>query len=238
MNKMRKQLLKKRNLLILLALVLAAMAGTTAAWLIGGDKVTNTVTGKDISIALLEPEWDASGREEALKLEPGMTVKKDPYVLNTSDSSVYVRMQIILVDKEGKDLSKENPERYRNILKALYDLEEGQEAKKLVTFPDGDSIESASSSFFYKDGWFYFGTVNEEGKPVYTPLEAGASTPTLFDELRIPVYRKSARTALHDSELEIYETVFDTPFSIDIIAQAISAKTADDAVTKAFEALT
>ena len=202
---------------------------------------------------MLEPKWAESGQEDAVKLEPGMSILKDPYVLNNSEDSVYVRMKILIKDEDGKELDQ-NEERYQGILRALYlsvqegngeaGEEDGSPSENMEDAPLVSQIESKgdgnlemtlnqSSAFFYEDGWFYYGTDGNE--KTYTSLAAGAKTPALFDKLIAPIYKKKAKTVLEDDSLLVYDGVFDTPFTIEIIAQGISAKTKTEEILNKFD---
>lgn len=216
--------------------------GTTLASLSNKDKVTNTQEGKEIRILLLEPEWQKSGQKDAKKLEPGMEILKDPYVLNNSEDSVYVRMKIVIKDEKGTEIDM-GEERYQSILKALYlsdSLEDNEQAKEvpLIDKIEGEEGDlkitlNSMSDFFYEDGWFYYGSSSEEEK-TYTSLAAGDSTSKLFNKLVVPIYREKAKTVLGDDSLLIYDGIFDTPFTIEIIAQGISSRTEKDEILNKF----
>lgn len=242
----RKKITYRAGIMILIAVILTI--GGTLAYLSNSDKVTNMQAGKDISIVLLEPEWQKSGQKDAMKLEPGMSIAKDPYVLNNSGDSVYVRMQIVIKDKDGKNI-KVTEDRYQSILKSLYLSAQNPDVlseKAEIPLVKKITVDSASgglsditlnrTAFYYEDGWFYYGSDSENRKS-YTALGAGESTPSLFDKLCVPIYRESAREALKDNSLLIYDDVFDTPFTIEVIAQAISARIEDSKVISTFNKL-
>jgi flagellar basal body-associated protein FliL len=222
----KKKKLYITGLCVLLAV--AAVMSISLAFLSNSDSVTNRQEGRELRIELLEPSWWSSGQEQAAKLEPGMTISKDPYVQNLSKDSVYVRMKLTLKDADGNAIEEERDadgnlieNRYTGILKALR-LSEGSE-ESIYDLIYG----SVTIGFFYDadDGWFYYGTktTNEtEITYTYTELEAGKTTSKLFAELQVPVLRSE------------YEGVFDTPFTIEVEAQGIGAATEQEKIRNTF----
>jgi hypothetical protein len=81
-----------------------------------------------------------------------------------------------------------------------------------------DSGKYRNSSFYYNedDGWFYYGTYDEDNKKInYTVLKKGEVSPTLFDYIQIPILKSD------------YNGLFDSGFEIKIEAQAVSASEED-----------
>lgn len=223
---------------VLVVGVLVSNKNTSLAYFTAHDEVVNQHHAAELEIKLFEPEWYASGMEKAKKLQPGMVIEKDPYVYNASDADVYVRMKIEMLElnadgtikyEEGKE-KQITGERYNGILNTIYYLsgntsEEGSAAaERLVTIAD-DTYSSNNPSFWYSDGWFYYGTVkagNDGDVCSLTALAPESSTEKLFDELRIPV--------LKSEYLKIFDlsgadgTVMQTSnFTIRVIAQAVPA---------------
>ena len=98
---MNMTLKKKRNLTILLSLVLVAAiaAGATLAYLSSKTEIIpNTFTfAENVRGLLTEPEWDP---DEALELVPGAEIPKDPMITNISNNGVdeYASIKLIFVD--------------------------------------------------------------------------------------------------------------------------------------------
>lgn len=214
MGNPRKTKRTKKNIYlagILFCSVGLLIAGLTLAYFSDRDTVTNRQGAKDISIQLMELNWQTTGREKAARMEPGMVIEKDPCVYNSCEADVYVRMRIELLDENGNEIISGN--RYDAILSALYCHEDD-----VPLFDSGLSF-SQNTAFVYENGWFYYKT--EEGYTVLSPKE---STPSLFDYLKIPILKTE------------YNGIFDSEFTIRIIAQAVSAtyETEED-IKAAFE---
>lgn len=211
MNVQMKKLLKKNNnsyvLFVSIFIFILIVGGVTLAWLTQHDEVKNEVTANDVEIKLLEPQWYESGKAAAEKLEPGMTIPKDPQVFNSSESDVYVRMKIVIKDKDDNEITGE---RYQRILDAIY-LNSGSQ---LIKTSGGNTV-SNHTDFVYQDGWFYYAKLSDSSEIKYTILNSGEVTPTLFDCLKFPVLKSE------------YLNYFDSGFSIDVEAQAIPAASSD-----------
>jgi hypothetical protein len=209
-------------------LILAASVSVSLAFLSNTDVQTNRQTGRELRIDLLEPDWWGEGQETASKLEPGMVIPKDPYVQNLSKDSIYVRMKLTIKDADGKEILT-NSERYQGILKALrLNCSDGT----TVSVYDVFKGTATNAGFFYASSWYYYGS--KSGKEVtYTELQAEDRTSNLFDEMQVPIYRKSAKEK--DADAEIYEGVFDKSFTIVVEAQGISAATETKNVKSTFD---
>jgi len=96
----------RKRVIITLSLVflLLVTAGGTFAYLAATTKEeTNVFTGSDnIRARLTEPNWE---KDEALRLVPGKTVRKDPMITNTGQSDVYVAIQLTFQYEDGMIMS-------------------------------------------------------------------------------------------------------------------------------------
>jgi hypothetical protein len=182
------------------------------------DTVTNRQRSSMADITLIEPNWLATGQKKAKKLEPGMTIEKDPQVVNDGEAGVYIRMQVQITDASGNQLATDS-DRYQAILASVY-CKGDSEAVTLLKKTD-DGLVSQNPNFIYKDGWFYYQT--KENK--YIVLKSGETTPTLFDYLQVPVLKSE------------YNGIFDSDFNINVIAQAVAATYEGDDIGKAFASL-
>ncbi len=218
----KKGKLNKKQAAVVSGLVFAIgllICGLSIAFFSNRDVVTNQQKAKEITIRLMEPEWKETGEAKAAKLEPGMVIEKDPYVLNESEDDVYIRMKIVI---KGRDENAEygeltaDSERCQAIWKAIYCKTSGTGGG---TEGDTDGIclldengVSQNPDFVYENGWFYYKKAGETD--VYTMVASGESTTRLFDNLQIPVLKKE------------YNGIFDTDFQIEVIAQAVSGASA------------
>lgn len=197
------------------------ICGLSIAFFSGRDVVTNKATSKEITIKLLEPKWQETGEEKASKMEPGMTIEKDPYTYNASEDDVYVRMKIVIKamdDNAEYVILDSDTEKYKAIMNVIYCGTGTASDVNLVK----DGISQNESFVLDNDGWFYY---KKDGK--YISLAPGKSTTTLFDYLKLPVLKSE------------YNGIFDSGFQIEVIAQAVSATTykdaEDDDIKKAFD---
>ena len=87
---------KKKIVSIALAASLAAVAivGSSLAYFTDTDEKTNTLTIGNVDIVLTEPNWDATGKEEAKEMYPGEAVAKDPTVTNNGANPAFVRVKV------------------------------------------------------------------------------------------------------------------------------------------------
>jgi hypothetical protein len=221
----------------------------TIAFFTEKDKVTNEYKAQNIDIKLLEPTWNKTGMAKAQAVEPGMTIEKDPYVYNNSNDKVYVRMQIqVNIPSKNVKITPDNlgdyEEFYYTILSGIYwkntstkkDVLLLQSSNKSVLQAYKDSkasgiafdlnkSKSQNTSFYYKDGWFYYVTnsaasvTNMKAKALELVTNKTASskiTKNLFDYIQVPELKSE------------YCGVYDSDFQIVVVAQAISATSYPD----------
>lgn len=128
---------KRKGLIALLsiALVVVITAGFTFAYLTGnaGEK-TNVFTFSDnIRGQLDEPNWDETQGSNVL---PGMTLRKDPMITNTSDNGVSEYAAIMVTFKPGADATYAGGEELTDEdtakLLGLIDIDWNQDAWTLI----------------------------------------------------------------------------------------------------------
>lgn len=222
---------QRRLLLPVIAAVgimLAAAMAATAAWLLSSDSVTNLISGKNASVALMEPQWLASGMTDANAYLPGAAIKKDPTLKNTGSAAVYFRMRIKITDEFGNELTPESdPARVEKILNSIYFnstdklLEAADELQTPVYTPPSRGYNINGKTYYSKnpnyylaaDGYFYYAeTADDETKaPVFTVLNADADSYPLFTWVQIPHLQTD------------YKDSFDSSYRIDVTAQAVPA---------------
>lgn len=115
---MVKRIYKNKKLVITLLsilLVLIVAVGGTLAYLTTTTKEeTNVFTGRDdIRARLTEPNWE---EDEALKLVPGKTIKKDPMITNTGQSDEYVALRLTFLYGDGTEMSDTDLLRLLNLV--------------------------------------------------------------------------------------------------------------------------
>lgn len=95
--------MKKKIITLSLAVALAATAviGGTLAYFTDTEKKENIFTVGNVEIELTEPNWDASGEEEAGTVYPGEPLAKDPTVKNTGANPCFVRVSVSDLDQFG-----------------------------------------------------------------------------------------------------------------------------------------
>lgn len=87
---------KKKILSVALAASLAAVAvvSSSLAYFTDTDQKDNVFTVGNVDITLTEPNWDATGKEEAEDMYPGEAVAKDPTVTNNGANPAFVRVKV------------------------------------------------------------------------------------------------------------------------------------------------
>ncbi len=222
-RKLRDKIKSNKKTVVLSCVLVFAVGllicGLSIAFFSGRDAVTNKATSKEITIKLFEPDWQETGKAKASKMEPGMTIEKDPYIYNASEDDVYVRMKIVIktVDDDGKYVEIDpdsDATIYYAIMSAIYCQIESTEVTDvpLVT-KNGSTYSYTNPAGFIRDddGWYYY----KDGQG-YTSLAPGESTECLFYYLKLPVLKSE------------YNGIFDSGFQIEVIAQAVSATTYQD----------
>lgn len=93
----------KKILALCLVVVLAvtAVTGATLAYFTDEDDATNTFTVGNVDITLTEPNWEGTGKEEALEVYPGEALAKDPTVTNDGANPCFVRVSVEGLDCLG-----------------------------------------------------------------------------------------------------------------------------------------
>ena len=84
------------------ALAATAIGGATLAYFTDNESKDNTFTVGNVQINLTEPNWDATGSEEAKEAYPGEALAKDPTVTNTGANPCVVRIAVEWDDTIGE----------------------------------------------------------------------------------------------------------------------------------------
>ena len=96
--------MSKRKILSLamaLSLVAILAVGATIAYFTDTDEATNTFTVGNVSIDLIEPNWDESGSKDAPEVYPGEALAKDPTVTNDGANPCFVCISVKGLDCLG-----------------------------------------------------------------------------------------------------------------------------------------
>ncbi len=225
---------QKRTLYTVSAAVFALailIVGVTLAFFSSTDKVTNEVNTKEYDIKIYEPKWSTTGSNAAKTSEPGETIDKDPYVYNSCENDVYIRVKIEILDSNGNELSAEVANAIAEAIYVSYD-----DTNKTTLFKNDGTITSNNSYFYYDsssantasdykyDGWFYYVGDNNDALEV---LESKKSTEKLFNYIHIPEL-KSDYNGIFDQEFDIVITVQALPTNLlDANSTSLSSNLSD-----------
>lgn len=178
---------KKRWIAIVAALLLLGVGGV-AAYFTSTDEATNQWTVGDVTIELLETEYDKVPAEERTNITPNQEFTKDPVVQNvgTNDAFVFLRVsipkkEVRIADLNGQALEAEPRE--------LFDYRV-DERWTLVT---EDTSASDKNTYVYAYG-------TEEACEA---LEAEAFAPSLFQDDEITFINVLEGQGLEGEKLEI-----------------------------------
>ena len=213
----------KKRIVILcsLLMVLALAAGGTLAYFYDTETITNKFalagsgsSSGTVDIALAEPNWV---EENGLNLSPGNTVAKDPTVTNNSESAVYMRVVVELLDKATGDRITDD-ERAEMILSMIVYGEDALTSSSGYTASQIAEFSTVNSAFTQdadrsSRGLYYYNYTANNG------LMATGATATLFNYVLVP----------SDWEQDDLDTVGD--FDIVVTAQAIQSEGMTDAST-------
>ena len=93
--------MKKKLFAIAFAAILAvtAITGASLAYLTDEEEAENVFTVGNVDIDLTEPNWNATGKEEAQDVYPGEPLAKDPTVENIGANPCFVRISVSNLDQ-------------------------------------------------------------------------------------------------------------------------------------------
>ena len=93
--------MKKKIFAIAFAAILAvtAITGASLAYLTDEEEAENVFTVGNVDIDLTEPNWNATGKEEAQDVYPGEPLAKDPTVENIGANPCFVRISVSNLDQ-------------------------------------------------------------------------------------------------------------------------------------------
>jgi hypothetical protein len=178
-------IMQKAVLIILLFILFCQFAGSTLAWYQSSEERNNHFGVKDsyVDVVLTETNWDSVGRQQALAMQPGMDIFKNPVVVNTSGDWCFVRMKLDILDNDGNEITDE--ERKTAILSALKytDGEDILTTNKDENYSTGASL---NSDFIENGGWYYYAPGE-----VCTAIAPAQETTALFTDVLIPCLKSN-----------------------------------------------
>ena len=156
--------MNKRKILLLaalLAIVAILGVGGTLAYFTADESVTNTFTVGNVKIELTEPNWTASGSEDAPEVYPGEALKKDPTVKNVGANPCFVRVKV-----EGLDCLKT----------------EGDGEEMLIHVRTNYVADALGADWvLYEDGYYYYKHVLAADETTATPVFDSIVIPTALE---------------------------------------------------------
>jgi hypothetical protein len=190
LNKIKKfNKIQKASLIALIVMLFCQLGGLTWAWLTDHDEVTNVFGFHDyyVDIVLTEPNWVSVGSKQASVMQPGMDIFKDPRVTNITEDDCFVRMQIILADKEDNVLDDLIKNESDSTKKAALEAKRAAILKSIAYYnEDSKTFTSYNTDFTpYSDGYYYY----TEGGDNCVALATGETTSPLFTDVKIPTLK-------------------------------------------------
>ena len=164
MTNIRRKISSKKNVFIAAALIALMAIGSTFAYFVDRDSVTNNFTVGDVEISVSEPNWDP---DEGTDITPNKVIKKDPKITNEGVNDAFVFMRVTV------PRATVNTANYDGTLNARVNQD-------LFTFTANSGwklIKSDNGAFSSEYVYAYAGDK-------MTVLAPGSSTGTLFDTVK------------------------------------------------------
>ncbi len=194
----RKNISRKKTILVAVVLALVLLIGGMLAYFTDTDEKTNVFTlGDEVDIELLET-WDATKGD---KIHPGAQVQKVPTIKNKSTTTpAYVFAEVVVpcYDKDGDG----------TVETALFTLNSVGSAWNLMTTKAIDT-ENKTITYIYNYG-------NDTGM---TSLAASATTPDLFTSVTL----KSDLTAVQAKTASATPNIVINAYGIQTDALSVTA---------------
>lgn len=164
MTKTKGKISNKKNVAIAGALIAIMAIGSTFAYFIDRDSVTNKFTVGDVDISVTEPNWKPT---DGTDITPNKVIKKDPKITNNGVNDAFVFMKVSVPKANVKTANANgtlNAAANQDLF--TYTTNSGW---KLIKTTDGTS----KTEYVYAYG-------NDK----MTVLKPGQSTTTLFDTVK------------------------------------------------------
>lgn len=187
---MKASLLKNKKRIIFIAAVLVLLLGVggVSAYFTSTDNATNQWTVGDVTIELLEEEYDKVPETERQNITPNKVFTKDPVVKNigTNDAFVFLRFS---VPKKEVRIAGQDGSAQASQVQELFDY----------TIQDGWVKVSEDTSATDKNTYVYaYGN-----EAACKALAAEASTPSLFKNNQVTFINVIEGQSLEGTTLEI-----------------------------------
>lgn len=159
---------KKVATLGLVAAMLLTSAGATLAYFTDTDAKTNTFTVGNVDIVLTEPNWVASGSEDAPEVYPGEALAKDPTVENIGANPCFVRVKVEGLDQFAEEFDG-----------------------AMITLRHGNYVEGYDNTnwtYNETDGYYYYNKVLATEATAGNDYNVGLTTKTepVFNQIVMP----------------------------------------------------
>lgn len=156
----------KRNIVIVIAIVAVMMIGTAMAYFTDKDNAVNSFTVGNISVEVQEPGWNP---DDAKNIVPNQVIAKDPLIYNDGANPEYVFMQVKV---PAASVETANDDGSRN----------AAAKQDLFTYTINDNWLQIDKKNNTDDTTYIYAYVGAGN--VMQPLEAGAKTNALFDNVK------------------------------------------------------
>lgn len=187
---MKASLLKNKKRIIFIAAVLVLLLGVggVSAYFTSTDNATNQWTVGDVTIELLEEEYDKVPETERQNITPNKVFIKDPVVKNvgTNDAFVFLRFS---VPKANVRIASQDGSAQASQVQELFDYTINEGWTKVTE----DTSAADQNTYVYS-----YGTEAE-----CKALAAEASTPSLFKDNQITFLNVMEGQGLEGTTLEI-----------------------------------
>lgn len=158
--------MSKKNAIIAAALVGILAIGSTFAYFIDRDSVTNHFTVGDVEISVDEPSWDP---EDAKDITPNKEMSKDPVAKNDGVNDAYVFMTVTIPKADVKTANDDG-------------MMNGVENRELFTYTINDGWKAVGNDITNDKAKYVYAYV--DGSDKLRTLAAGQTTGTLFDKVK------------------------------------------------------
>lgn len=230
------------TLCLVIALLAVSIAGASLAYFTDTQEADNVFTMGDVDIELEEPDWDPDPEDG---FNPGVEYAKNPYVTNTGDTDVWVRIKVtftqysqFMAAAQKHEHTDWTPLAMLNELDASTDKADTTKGWWLVDA--APTADTATNTITYE---FIYKTLLEDGedkktselfKSVTIPTWIDSEDRETFGSVKLDADGKPETTTDENGdEVPVYEYRFDIIVTADAIQDADAFE--DDADSTAYE---
>lgn len=164
MTNIRERISNRKNVLIAGALIALMAIGSTFAYFVDRDSVTNNFTVGDVEISVSEPNWDP---DTGTDITPNKVMKKDPKITNDGANDAFVFMRVTVPRATVKTANADG----------TLNEKANQDLFTYTTNSGWKLIESSNGTLSSEYVYAYAGDK-------MTVLSPGQTTGTLFDTVK------------------------------------------------------